>query len=107
VVFLEYAIDVTKACRVRGVRSVAVTAGYMDAEPRIEFYEHMDAANVDLKAFSERFYHETCAGHLQPVLETLEYLKHRTQVWIEITNLLIPGLNDSEAETEALTPPTG
>ena len=96
VIFLEYAIDVAKACRARGVRTVAVTAGYIDAEPRVEFYEHMDAANVDLKAFTERFYHEICAGHLAPVLETLEYLKHQTHVWFEITNLMIPGLNDSE-----------
>ena len=103
VIFLEYAIDVAKACRARGVRPVAVTAGYMDAEPRVEFYEHMDAGNVDHKAFTERFYQETCAGHLQPVLETLEYLKHHTRVWFEITNLLIPGLNDSEEETDALT----
>ena len=103
VIFLEYAIDVAKACRARGVRTVAVTAGYIDAEPRTEFYEHMDAANVDLKAFTERFYHETCAGHLAPVLETLEYLKRRTRVWFEITNLMIPGLNDSEEETDAMT----
>ena len=103
VIFLEYAIDVAKACRARGLKTVAVTAGYMDAEPRVEFYEHMDAANVDLKAFSEKFYRDVCAGHLQPVLETLEYLKHQTRVWFEITNLMIPGLNDSEDETEALT----
>jgi pyruvate formate lyase activating enzyme len=103
VIFMEYAIDVAKACRAAGVRTVAVTAGYIDPEPRVEFYEHMDAANVDLKAFSEKFYRDVCAGHLQPVLETLEYLKHHTSVWFEITNLMIPGLNDSEEETEALS----
>ena len=103
VIFMEYAIDVAIACRARGIKSVAVTAGYMDAEPRVEFYRHMDAANVDLKAFTESFYRDVCAGHLQPVLETLEYLKHETQVWFEITNLMIPGLNDSEQETDALT----
>ena len=103
VIFLEYAIAVAKACRARGLKTVAVTAGYMDPEPRVEFYEHMDAANVDLKAFSETFYRDVCAGHLQPVLETLEYLKHQTRVWFEITNLMIPGLNDSEDETDALT----
>jgi pyruvate formate lyase activating enzyme len=103
VIFLEYAIDVARACRARGLRTVAVTAGYMDAEPRVELYQHMDAANVDLKAFSEKFYRDVCAGHLQPVLETLEYLERHTHVWFEITNLMIPGLNDSEDETDALT----
>ena len=103
VVFLEYAIDVADACRERGIKAVAVTAGYMCAEPRVDFYEHMDAANVDLKAFTEDFYAGTCAGHLQPVLETLEYLKHETSVWFEITNLLIPGLNDSDEEIDAMS----
>ncbi len=102
VVFMEYAIDVARACRAHGIRTVAVTAGYMDPDPRVEFYEHMDAANVDLKAFTEGFYANTCAGHLQPVLETLEYLKHRTSVWFEITTLLIPGLNDGDEEIAAL-----
>jgi pyruvate formate lyase activating enzyme len=103
VVFMEYAMDVAAACREVGVQSVAVTAGYMCAEPRIEFYRHMDAANVDLKGFTERFYYKICGGELQPVLETLEYLKHETRVWFEITTLLIPGENDSEAELEELT----
>src|SRR5213593_685733 len=89
VVFMEYAIDAAQACREHGIKSVAVTAGYMCAEPRAEFYRHMDAANVDLKAFTERFYHKICAGSLAPVLETLEYLKHETRVWFEITTLLI------------------
>ena len=103
VIFLEYAIDVADACRERGIRAVAVTAGYICPEPRIEFYEHMDAANVDLKAFTEDFYARTCAGHLEPVLETLEYLKHETNVWFELTNLLIPGLNDSDEELDRMT----
>lgn len=103
VVFHEYAIDVAQACRQRGIKSVAVTAGYVCEEPRIEFYRYMDAANVDLKGFTERFYKQICAGQLQPVLDTLVYLKHHTNVWFEITTLLIPGENDSEAELEALT----
>ncbi|THK39199.1 AmmeMemoRadiSam system radical SAM enzyme [Ensifer sp. MPMI2T] len=103
VIFHEYAIDVADACRERGIKSVAVTAGYVCPEPRTEFYRHMDAANVDLKAFTERFYQRVCSGQLQPVLDTLVYLKRETSVWFEITTLLIPGENDSEAEIEALT----
>ena len=103
VVFMEYAIDVAQACSERGVRSVAVTAGYQCAEPRAEFYRYMDAANVDLKAFSERFYEKICAGRLGDVLDTLVYLKHETEVWFELTTLLIPGENDSDAELERMT----
>jgi pyruvate formate lyase activating enzyme len=103
VVFHEYAIDTAQACRELGLKSVAVTAGYVCAEPREEFYRLMDAANVDLKAFSERFYHTLTGGHLQPVLETLCYLKQQTKVWLELTTLLIPGENDSDAELEAMT----
>jgi pyruvate formate lyase activating enzyme len=103
VVFMEYAIDVARACHEVGVAAVAVTAGYMCAEPRAEFYRHMDAANVDLKGFTERFYHDVCAGHLAPVLETLEFVRHETTVWLELTNLLIPGLNDSVDEIDAMT----
>jgi len=103
VVFHEYAVDTAQACREVGLKSVAVTAGYVCAEPRTEFYRYMDAANVDLKAFSEDFYHKITGGHLQPVLETLLYLKHETQVWFELTTLIIPGENDSEAELEAMT----
>ncbi len=102
-VFMEYAIDVADACRARDIRSVAVTAGYMCPAPRAQFYAHMDAANVDLKAFTERFYHKVCGAHLGAVLETLEYLKHETRVWLEITTLLIPGENDSDAEIDAMT----
>jgi len=103
VIFLEYAIDVADACRERGIKAVAVTAGYISPEPRRDFYAHMDAANVDLKAFTEDFYHRVCFGHLAPVLETLEYLKHETEVWFEITNLLIPDENDSDEEIDAMT----
>ena len=103
VIFHEYAIDVAQACRERGVSTVAVTAGEVCDEPRAEFYRYMDAANVDLKAFTERFYHRVCAGHLQPVLDTLVYLKQETGVWFEITNLIIPGENDSEQEIDEMT----
>jgi len=102
-VFHEYALDVARACQERGIKSVAVTSGYVCPAPRAEFYPWMDAANVDLKAFSEDFYHRLCGGHLQPVLDTLVYLQRETSVWFEITTLLIPGENDSEAELQALT----
>ena len=100
-IFHEYAIDVAAACHARGVRTVAVTAGYVCPEPRAEFYRHMDAANVDLKGFSERFYRLLCSAELGAVLDTLVYLKRETTVWLEITTLLIPGENDSPAELEA------
>jgi pyruvate formate lyase activating enzyme len=103
VIFHEYAIDVAEACHATGILTVAVTAGEICDEPRVEFFRHMDAANVDLKAFTERFYHQLCAGHLQPVLDTLVYLKHETRVWFEITNLVIPGQNDSDAEIGEMT----
>jgi pyruvate formate lyase activating enzyme len=103
VVFHEYALDTAKACRELGLKSIAVSAGYVCPEPRAEFYQWMDAANIDLKAFTERFYHEITGSHLQPVLETLQYIKHETPVWLEITTLIIPGENDSDAELEALT----
>jgi pyruvate formate lyase activating enzyme len=103
VVFHEYAIDVARACHEVGVKAVAVTAGYVCAEPRVEFYRYMDAANVDLKAFTERFYWKIFGAHLQPVLDTLTYLKHETDVWFEITTLLIPGENDSDGEIERMT----
>jgi pyruvate formate lyase activating enzyme len=102
VIFLEYAIDTAIACHERGLRTVAVTAGYICEEPRAEFFRHMDAANVDLKGFTERFYRELCSGHLAPVLDTLVYIKHQTSCWLEITTLLIPGENDSDAELRAL-----
>jgi pyruvate formate lyase activating enzyme len=103
VIFMEYAMDVADACRERGVKSVAVTAGYMCDEPRRDFYAHMDAANVDLKAFTDRFYRKICGGEIDPVLETLEYLKNETRTWFEITTLLIPGENDSDDELDQMT----
>jgi pyruvate formate lyase activating enzyme len=102
VVFMEYAIDVAKLARSKGIKTVAVTAGYMNAEPRAEFYQYMDAANVDLKAFSEKFYKQLCSADLTPVLETLCFLKKETKVWLEITTLLIPSWNDSASELESL-----
>ena len=102
VIFLEYATDVAEACHAHGIKTVAVTAGYMAPAARAEFYRFMDAANVDLKGFTESFYEKLCSGHLAPVLETLEYLRHETNVWFEITTLLIPGENDSDAELHAL-----
>ena len=103
VIFMEYAIDVAQACRQQGIRTVAVSAGYMCEQPRREFYRHMDAANIDLKAFSEDFYWKITASRLQPVLDTLIYLKHETEVWFEITTLLIPGENDSQQEIDQMT----
>ncbi|MGZ5051367.1 MAG: AmmeMemoRadiSam system radical SAM enzyme [Methylobacter sp.] len=103
VVFHEYAIDTAQACRELGIKSVAVSAGYVCAEPRTEFYQWMDAANIDLKAFTERFYYKIAGGHLEPVLETIKYIKHETSVWMELTTLIIPDENDSEAELEAMT----
>ena len=103
VIFHEYAIDVAQACHERGIKSVAVTAGYVSPEPRAEFYRYMDAANVDLKAFTEDFYHKITGSHLAPVLETLEYIRHETDVWLETTTLLIPGKNDSEKELNEMT----
>jgi len=101
VIFAEYAIDTADACHAKGIQTVAVTAGYIHPEPRREFFSRIDAANVDLKAFTEDFYHKLTGAHLQPVLDTLEYLVKETRVWTEITTLLIPGKNDSDAEIEA------
>ncbi|MEI8396953.1 MAG: AmmeMemoRadiSam system radical SAM enzyme [Rhodospirillaceae bacterium] len=101
VVFMEYAIDVALACRAHDIKTVAVTAGYICPEPRAEFFRHIDAANVDLKGFTERFYHSLASAHLGAVLDTLVYLKHETSVWLEITTLLIPGENDSSEELTA------
>ena len=102
-IFHEYAIDVAQACHALGVKTVAVTAGYVCPEPRAEVFAHMDAANVDLKAFTEGFYKRVCTASLGAVLDTLVYLKHETRVWFEITTLLIEGLNDSQGELEAMT----
>jgi pyruvate formate lyase activating enzyme len=101
VIFAEYAMDIADACHAHGVQTVAVTAGYIHEAPRREFFAKMDAANVDLKGFTDDFYYRLCGARLQPVLDTLAYLKHETNVWVEITTLLIPGKNDSNAELEA------
>ncbi|ANQ84864.1 AmmeMemoRadiSam system radical SAM enzyme [Azoarcus olearius] len=103
VIFAEYAIDVAQACHARGLKTVAVTAGYITEAARGDFYAHMDAANVDLKGFTDDFYVQLCGAHLQPVLDTLVWLHHETDVWVEITTLLIPGRNDSDTELQALS----
>jgi len=98
VIFHEYAIDVAVACHELDIKTVAVSAGYICEKPRVEFFDVIDAVNIDLKAFTEEFYHKLTGAHLQPVLETLIYLKQETKVWLEITTLLIPGKNDSDKE---------
>jgi pyruvate formate lyase activating enzyme len=103
VIFAEYAMDTADVCHELGVQTVAVTAGYIHAEPRREFYAKMDAANIDLKAFTDRFYVQQTGSHLTPVLDTLAYVRHETDCWLEITTLLIPGLNDSADEIDAMT----
>lgn len=102
VIFAEYALDTAHACHERGIYNIAVTAGYIQPEARREFFAAMDAANVDLKAFTEDFYHELCSAHLGPILDTLAYIRHETDCWLEITTLLIPGKNDSPAEIRRL-----
>ena len=102
VIWAEYAIDTAKACHERGIKAVAVTAGYITPEARPEFFSVMDAANVDLKAFTEIFYQRLSLAHLEPVLDTLKWLKHESDVWFEITNLVIPQENDSEEETSRM-----
>jgi len=94
VAFAEFAIDVAEACRARGLRTVAVTNGWVEGAARRAFFEAVDAANVDLKALDDGFYRRMCSGSLQPVLDTLRYLRRETGVWLEVTNLLIPGEND-------------
>lgn len=103
VIFMEYAIDVAKACREQNIKNIAVTAGYICPEPRQAFFSHMDAANIDLKGFTEGFYYKLCGGHLKDVLDTLLYLKHETDVWLELTTLLIPDQNDSSTEIETMS----
>ncbi len=103
VIFLEYAADVAREARQQGIKSVAVTAGYICAEPAIAFFENIDAANIDLKSFNDDFYYKLCGGYLQPVLDTLLYVKNETDIWLEITTLLIPGQNDSDEEIAQLS----
>jgi AmmeMemoRadiSam system radical SAM enzyme/AmmeMemoRadiSam system protein B/AmmeMemoRadiSam system protein A len=102
VIWAEYALDIAKVAHAHGIKTVAVTAGYISREARGEFYEHMDAANVDLKAFTDFFYSKLCQVNLDPILDTLKFLKHETNVWFELTNLMIPGENDSTEETKAM-----
>jgi len=103
IIFLEYAVDTAQACREQGIKSVAVSAGFVTGEPRERFFNNIDAANIDLKAFNEDFYYRICGGHLQNVLETLAYIRHETSTWLEITTLLIPGRNDSDKELQQMT----
>lgn len=103
IIFAEFAIDAARACRAQGIRTVAVTAGYILPEARQQFFGAMDAVNVDLKAFSEQFYRKLCLAHLQPVLDTLAWLRSNTEVWIEVTTLLVPGSNDDDAELRQLS----
>lgn len=103
VIFLEYAVDTAKACHKLDIKTVAVTAGYIAEGAREAFFEHIDAANIDLKSFTEDFYWKLTGGHLEDVLETLKYLKHHTDVWFELTTLIIPGKNDSEAEIREMS----
>ncbi len=102
VIFAEYAIDCAEAAEAQGIKTVAVTAGYITPEARGPFFASIDAANIDLKAFTEPFYRKLCFAHLAPVLETLVWLKQETQVWIEVTNLIIPCQNDSPEEINRL-----
>jgi pyruvate formate lyase activating enzyme len=102
VIWAEFAIDISRAARECGLKSVMVTAGYITPEARPEVYRYIDAANVDLKGFTERFYHKLTFSHLDPVLDTLRWLKNESEVWFEITNLMIPGENDDEEETKQM-----
>jgi len=103
VIFMEYAIDIAVACHDLGIKTVAVSAGEINPKPRKIFFKHIDAVNIDLKAFSDTFYKNYCGSELDPVLDTLTYLKNKTDVWLEITTLLIPGLNDSEKEINSMS----
>ena len=98
VIFLEYAIDTAKEAHKLGINTVAVTAGYINPEARKDLFEHIDATNVDLKSFNEKFYQKHCLASLEPVLDTLKYIKQKTDTWLEITTLLIEGENDSDEE---------
>lgn len=103
VIFLEYALDTAEACRQVGVKSVAVTAGYVCEEPMHAFFNGMDAANIDLKGFTDRFYRKLTGSEIAPVLDSIRYAVNETDCWVELTTLLIPGENDSPAELEELS----
>ena len=102
VIWGEFVIDISRVARERGIKSVMVTAGYITPEARPEVFRYIDAANVDLKAFTENFYRKLTFSHLEPVLDTLRWLKRETDIWFEITNLMIPGENDDVDETKRL-----
>lgn len=103
IIFLEYAVDTAKKCHDKGIKAVAVTAGYIEREARKEFFSVMDAANIDLKGFSGDFYEKHCSARLGNVLDTLKYVKNETDTWLEITNLIIPGENDDFDEIKRMT----
>ena len=103
IIFAEFAIDAAQACRRRGIKTVAVTAGYISPKARGAFFGAMDAVNVDLKAFSERFYRKLCFAHLEPVLDTLAWIRRESTTWLEVTTLVIPGENDDPAELRRLS----
>lgn len=102
VIFFEYAIDTAKLCRDAGIKTVAVTAGFINPEPRKEFFKYIDAVNIDLKAFSEEFYKKNCLAHLEPILDTIKYVRQETNCWLELTTLLIEGENDSDDELKKM-----
>lgn len=97
-IFFEYAIDTAKECHILGIKTVAVTAGYINPEPRVEFFKHMNAANIDLKAFNKEFYKKLCLADIEPILDTIKYVKNETDCHLELTTLLIEGYNSSEKE---------
>jgi pyruvate formate lyase activating enzyme len=103
VVFLEYAVDTAQACRERGIRTVGVTAGYIEPAPRADLFNAMDAINIDLKGFTEQYYRKVCGGHLENVLESIEWAVNECPAWIELTTLIVPGHNDSDAELDRMT----
>ncbi len=95
IIFFEYAIDTAKICRQEGIKTVAVTSGFINPEPAKEFFKYMDATNIDLKGFSEEFYKRNCLAHLKPVLDTIKYVSNETDCWVELTTMLIESENDS------------
>lgn len=102
VIFAEYAIATAQSCQTLGIKTVAVSAGYVNPEPAQAFFASMDATNIDLKSFRAQSYKKICGGHLQPVLDTLQFVYHKTNTWLEITTLIIPGINDSDREIQDL-----
>ena len=103
VIWAEWAVAVAEAAHQAGLYTAFVTAGYISPEARADVFRHMDAANVDLKAFTEDFYAKVTLSHLSPVLDTLEWLASQSRTWVEVTNLLVPGKNDDPEETRALS----